>query len=57
MLFPDGDVNGDISGDDQSIISDHPSGGHNDENSMDSDRGGALNLVSNFDKTINPKQY
>ncbi|XP_072396982.1 uncharacterized protein [Diabrotica undecimpunctata] len=38
----DGDINGDVSGDDQSIASDHD---QNDENSMDSDRGGALNLV------------
>jgi hypothetical protein len=43
----DGDVNGDISGDDQSITSERQ-GEHNDENSMDSDRGGALNLVSRF---------
>lgn len=57
MSFPDGDINGDISGDDQSINSERPSGEHNDENSMDSDRGGALNLVSNFDKTINLAQY
>jgi hypothetical protein len=42
----DGDVNGDISGDDQSITSERQ-GEHNDENSMDSDRGGALNLVTN----------
>lgn len=52
-MLSDGDINGDISGDDQSIVSERPSGEHNDENSMDSDRGGALNLVSNFDKTIN----
>lgn len=43
--FPsDPDLNGDISGDDQSITSDHND--QNDDNSMDSDRGGALNLVS-----------
>ena len=41
----DGDVNGDLSGDDQSIASERQ-GEQNDENSMDSDRGGALNLVS-----------
>jgi hypothetical protein len=46
-MFSDGDVNGDISGDDQSITSERQ-GEHNDENSMDSDRGGALNLVSRF---------
>lgn len=40
----DADANGDISGDDQSINSDHHEA--NDENSMDSERGGALNLVS-----------
>lgn len=43
-LPADADLNGDISGDDQSINSDHND--HNDDNSMDSDRGGALNLVS-----------
>lgn len=37
-------MNGDLSGDDRSISSDHPLD-NNDENSMDSDRGGALNLV------------
>lgn len=42
--FSDGDVNGDISGDEQSISSDHPAD-RQDEDSMDSDRGGALNLV------------
>lgn len=41
----DGDVNGDLSGDEQSINSDHPVD-RQDEDSMDSDRGGALNLVS-----------
>ncbi|KAJ3659086.1 hypothetical protein Zmor_010794 [Zophobas morio] len=41
----DGDVNGDLSGDDQSIASERQ-GEQNDENSMDSDRGGALNLVT-----------
>ncbi|XP_044256090.1 POU domain protein 2-like [Tribolium madens] len=41
----DGDVNGDISGDEHSFTSERP-GEHNDENSMDSDRGGALNLVT-----------
>ncbi|KAJ8986062.1 hypothetical protein NQ317_003355, partial [Molorchus minor] len=40
-----GDVNGDISGDDQSVASDHHTD-HQEENSMDSDRGGALNLVT-----------
>ncbi|XP_049826103.1 POU domain, class 2, transcription factor 3-like [Aethina tumida] len=40
----DGDPNGDLSGDDQSINSDHLD--NQDENSMDSDRGGALNLVT-----------
>lgn len=40
----DADINGDISGDDQSVTSDHND--QNDDNSMDSDRGGALNLVS-----------
>lgn len=44
-FFADADANGDISGDDQSINSDHNE--PNDENSMDSERGGALNLVSN----------
>ncbi|CAH1114282.1 unnamed protein product [Psylliodes chrysocephalus] len=39
----DGEANGDISGDDQSIASDHPD--HHDDNSMDSERDGALNLV------------
>lgn len=43
-LIADADANGDISGDDQSIASDHHLD-HNDENSMDSDRDGALNLV------------
>ncbi|CAH0560570.1 unnamed protein product [Brassicogethes aeneus] len=38
------DPNGDLSGDDQSINSDHLD--NQDENSMDSDRGGALNLVT-----------
>lgn len=37
------DANGDLSGDEQSISSGHQE--VNDENSMDSDRGGALNLV------------
>ncbi|KAG5894589.1 hypothetical protein JTB14_017168 [Gonioctena quinquepunctata] len=41
----DEEANGDLSGDDQSIISDHNPNQH-DENSMDSDRGGALNLVT-----------
>lgn len=44
VFFADADANGDISGDDQSINSDHHEA--NDENSMDSERGGALNLVS-----------
>ncbi|CAG9858645.1 unnamed protein product [Phyllotreta striolata] len=39
----DGEANGDISGDDQSVASGHPD--QNDDNSMDSERGGALNLV------------
>lgn len=43
-FFSDGDANGDISGDDQSADSDHPD--QNDDNSLDSERGGALNLVS-----------
>ncbi|XP_056639834.1 protein nubbin-like isoform X2 [Diorhabda carinulata] len=49
----DGETNGEISGDDQSITSDHPLN-QNDENSMDSDRDGALNLVrsSNEQPTI-----
>ncbi|XP_074032296.1 uncharacterized protein isoform X2 [Leptinotarsa decemlineata] len=41
----DDEVNGDISGDEHSIISDH-NPHPNDENSMDSDREGALNLVT-----------
>ncbi|KYB27832.1 POU domain, class 2, transcription factor 1-like Protein [Tribolium castaneum] len=41
----DGDANGDISGDEHSFTSERP-GEHNDDNSMDSDRGGALNLVT-----------
>lgn len=38
------DVNGDVSGDDQSLISEQ--GDHHDENSLESTREGALNLVS-----------
>lgn len=44
FFITDGDVNGDVSGDEQSISSDHPAD-RQDEDSMDSDRGGALNLV------------
>lgn len=44
ILVADCDANGDISGDDQSITSDHPVD-PNDPDSMDSDKGGALNLV------------
>ncbi|XP_045479325.1 protein nubbin-like isoform X1 [Harmonia axyridis] len=39
------DANGDVSGDDQSLISDR--GDHHDENSLESTREGALNLVTN----------
>ncbi|KAF5304542.1 hypothetical protein FQA39_LY09593 [Lamprigera yunnana] len=42
----DCDANGDISGDDQSITSDHNPGDPNDPDSMDSDKVGALNLVT-----------
>lgn len=49
-FLTDADLNGDISGDDQSITSDHND--QNDDNSMDSDRGGALNLVSHKRKQI-----
>ncbi|GJQ64887.1 pdm2 [Trypoxylus dichotomus] len=48
----DGDVNGDVSGDDQSISSDHPVD-RQDEDSMDSDRGGALNLVTGENEPTN----
>lgn len=43
-FLADADANGDVSGDEQSVSSGHQE--VNDENSMDSDRGGALNLVS-----------
>lgn len=45
FLLSGGDQNGDISGDEQSTTSEHNID-QNEENSMDSDRGGALNLVS-----------
>lgn len=47
IVVADCDANGDISGDDQSIASEHPAD-PNDPDSMDSDKGGALNLVSLF---------
>lgn len=53
-MITDGDVNGDISGD-ESINSDHQDH-HDDENSMDSNRGGALNLVSQIVKYFHPKR-
>lgn len=45
-VFPDGDINGDLSGDEQSMASDNGPD-HHDNDSMDSDRG-ALNLVSYY---------
>lgn len=45
FLLLGGDANGDVSGDEQSTTSEHNID-QNEENSMDSDRGGALNLVS-----------
>ncbi|KAF5299999.1 hypothetical protein FQR65_LT09255 [Abscondita terminalis] len=45
-VIADCDANGDISGDDQSITSDHNPTDQNDADSMDSDKVGALNLVT-----------
>ncbi|CAH1956960.1 unnamed protein product [Acanthoscelides obtectus] len=51
----DGDANGDISGDeDQSVSGSEHNIEHNDENSMDSDRDGALNLVTGTPSNSTP---
>lgn len=42
----DDDINGDLSGDEHSMASDNGVDLHHDGDSMDSDRGGALNLVN-----------
>nr|CAH7757209.1 unnamed protein product [Callosobruchus chinensis] len=51
----DGDANGDISGDeDQSVSGSEQNIDHNDENSMESDREGALNLVTGTPSNTTP---
>ncbi|XP_017768568.1 PREDICTED: protein nubbin-like [Nicrophorus vespilloides] len=49
----DGDANGDLSGDEQSINSDHQISSRHDDDSMDSDRDGALNLVTSENEMVN----
>lgn len=57
LVLTDIDANGDLSGDDHSIGSNERAANNlpHDENSMDSDRGGALNLVSRLDRKANIK--